>query len=182
MITTRMDEALQRWRQRHAVDDNAYRELVSILEASKLPESSPNSANMLLENLHSGPGSWNRPSNLRIDAPGFSTLCQIDDNFQLEAFTEPNLTSDWLANHSAPINHGFNLLNGDGQQDMEPFSEEMLLFCPSNVSTNPLTAPRELAHVAPLLSEPEQKEPSCIRCWKWKKAVWNSWTVTPNTD
>jgi hypothetical protein len=166
-----MDEALQRWRQRHAVDDNAYRELVSILEASKLPESSPNSANMLLETLHFAPGSWNRPSNLQIDTPSFSAHCQIDYNLQLEAFTEPNSTSDWLANDSAPINHGFNLLNGDGQplQDMEstpPFSEEMLPFCSSNVWTNPLPA-----HVAPLLSEPEQKEPSCIRCWKWKKAV-----------
>lgn len=179
MATTRMDEALRTWRQRHAIDDNAYRELLSILDPPKIPESCTSNGDSLSENLQFVSGSWNNPRNLQIDASSLSTsaLSQIDYNLQFEVLTEPNSTSNWPDDHFAPVNHDFNFLDGDGQlfQGMGPtqlLDKDTLYFCSSNISTDLIPAPQQLAQIAPPFSKSDQqKEPACIRCWKSKKAV-----------
>jgi len=172
-----MDEALRTWRQRHAIDDNAYRELLSILDPPKIPESCT-SNDSLSENLQFVSGSWNNPPNIQVDASSLSTsaLSQIDYNLQFETLTDLNLTSNWPDDNFAPVNHDFNFLDGDGQlfQGMGPtqlLDKDTLYFYSANISTDLIPAPQQLAQTAPLFSKADQKEPACIRCWKSKKAV-----------
>jgi hypothetical protein len=174
-----MDEALRTWRQRHAIDDNAYRELLSILDPPKIPESCTSNGDSLSEDLQFVLGSWNNPPSLQIDASSLSTsaLSQIDYNLQFEALTEPNSTSNWPDDNFAPVNHDFNFLDGDGQlfQGMGPtqlLDKDTLYFCSNNISTDLIPASQRLAQIAPPFSKSDQqKEPACIRCWKSKKAV-----------
>lgn len=174
-----MDKALQTWRQRYAVHDDAYRELLSILDPPKISESSTGNGDILSADLQFVSGSWNHPANLQTDASSLSNsaLSEINYNLQLDTVAEPNtMSSNWPADNFASADHDFNFLDGDGhlfqgiEQTQLP-DEDTLYFCSSNVSTNLIHAPTQLAQTSPSLSEHEQREPACTRCWKWKKAV-----------
>jgi hypothetical protein len=172
--TTRMD-ALQTWRQRYGVTEDAYNELISILRPSETPPTWTNSGDILAGNLHFGSGSWDNTTNFPLDATSLSTA--IDYDLQLETFAEPQSACNWLADRSEPVNHDFNYLDGNGQlfQGLAPtqlHDQETVYFDSNDVPTSLIPAPRQpTPPIAPPLSVPEQKEPVCIRCWRWKKAV-----------
>lgn len=167
--TNRMDP-LQSWQRRHGIQPDAYRDLLSVL--SSTPEAQQNISEYDIPTEHLA--GLDIPGPFEVQAPILNVSGSVTINEELHlraAAVASDSSNSWPVHTSIPATEfevdGWNQLIQDSQPVLP--NDDLLLFNSNDAWYNSQAASTQLAQSTH--TESEQKQPSCTRCWKQKKAV-----------